>query len=618
MKRLTTVIFLLLAVLSLTGCCIKHDFQPATCTRPEICSKCGKERGSALGHTEALTPPVAPTCTETGLTEGRHCSVCGEVLVPQEEIPALGHTEVTDSAVAPTCTEAGLTEGRHCSVCGEVLVPQEEVPALGHTEVTDSAVAPTCTEAGLTEGGHCSVCGKVFVSQEIIPATGHNFTYPTYMSGGVCTVCGEKNGGAPHSRLFTNYVLGTYGSQEADNEKALPEDEDTAAALKDSIKGKHIEINGKVSGIDFKTDKALSLSELKLDFDAVDDETLALGITVDIPLKKDIQAIFTLNGEEFGAYFPGTDDNYYCIPMEALSEIFGVSENDLENIKAPKENDSKASRELLEKYLNILFDAVKPEDVEEIEGEYKYLSADAGQECTVLTITSSLKEIVGALNDVLLTARHDEKLHTALETVLIGVYNSQPELSAYQTVDEFCEYTEDNLDSTIDYLVNVLNETADMDDTEVIITVAFDGERLYAVCVDDGFSNFFYEACRTDESTVDTVIGKCTDDNIHSAVVCKKTVADATTDTVISVPDIGVQAVFSRNSDAKTYSGEVMADIGGAQAALLASGTEESDTYVIYYKNRYTSVTVNLTAVDAEYKPILPDEKVILKDKELL
>ena len=45
-------------------------------------------------HTVVVDPHVDATCTKTGLTQGSHCSVCGEILVPQEVIPMTDHTYV--------------------------------------------------------------------------------------------------------------------------------------------------------------------------------------------------------------------------------------------------------------------------------------------------------------------------------------------------------------------------------------------------------------------------------------------------------------------------------------------------------------------------------------------
>ena len=76
---------------------------------------------------------VAATCTVAGSKDSVvYCSVCkAELSRTKIEIPATGHTVVVDSAVAATATETGLTEGSHCSVCHETIVAQEVIPALG-------------------------------------------------------------------------------------------------------------------------------------------------------------------------------------------------------------------------------------------------------------------------------------------------------------------------------------------------------------------------------------------------------------------------------------------------------------------------------------------------------
>ena len=192
------------------GCVTTGEVQ-YTC---QNCNEVKTETTPAKGHTIVTDKGVTPTCTQSGLTEGKHCSVCNEVIQKQKKLAPKKHHAVTDKAVEATCSKEGLTEGKHCSVCNQVLVEQKKVrkkrhvlqkkkgtPAtcteygwtdrifctvcntitqrrvriapLGHTIVTDQAVEATCTQNGLTEGKHCSVCNEVITKQKEIPAKGH-------------------------------------------------------------------------------------------------------------------------------------------------------------------------------------------------------------------------------------------------------------------------------------------------------------------------------------------------------------------------------------------------------------------------------------------------------------
>ncbi len=241
----------------------EEDYVPATCEADgrlrKHCNNCGAYVVDEVlpklgGHKVETDAAVEPTCTETGLTEGKSCHnmitladgtqvKCDYVEVAQEEIDAKGHGEAEPvdpdwrpekfdceagfstpaqcsickeeletyinvtfehkpevvPAVKPTCTKTGLTEGSVCSVCGKPLVKQDEVAALGHDMVAVPGTAGSCTQDAVSYHFACTRCDYK-EKYTVLPAPGHKYvTVPGYAEtcltdgltdGEQCTVCG--------------------------------------------------------------------------------------------------------------------------------------------------------------------------------------------------------------------------------------------------------------------------------------------------------------------------------------------------------------------------------------------------------------------------------------------
>lgn len=138
--------FIVLSLLSimLTGCCISHNWQEATCTEPKTCTKCGETEGEPLGHVwQEATCSTPKTCTVCGETSGT----------------TLQHTPsewIVDTAA--TCSAEG-SQHSTCAICGATIT--EPIPKLDHRPGEWSVTkAATALENGQRQQ-LCTVCGTV-------------------------------------------------------------------------------------------------------------------------------------------------------------------------------------------------------------------------------------------------------------------------------------------------------------------------------------------------------------------------------------------------------------------------------------------------------------------------
>lgn len=93
-------------------------------------------------HSHKYTAVVtAPTCTEQGFTTYT-CS-CGDTYI-DDYVDSTGHTDEIIPGYAATCTQTGLTDGVKCSVCGTITTEQKTIPVVSHNEGNHDGLCDAC------------------------------------------------------------------------------------------------------------------------------------------------------------------------------------------------------------------------------------------------------------------------------------------------------------------------------------------------------------------------------------------------------------------------------------------------------------------------------------------
>ncbi len=145
-----------------------------------VCKICGDSYidnyTDKIEHSYSPRKGFGPTCTTDGFVE-YCCDIC-ESENYSEIIPATGHTEEIIPEIPATCNLVGLTEGKKCSVCGEILVQRQGIHELPHTPGSWEVVKEPQVGVEGKEQQKCTVCGEV-LDERVIPA----LPDVTYMTG---------------------------------------------------------------------------------------------------------------------------------------------------------------------------------------------------------------------------------------------------------------------------------------------------------------------------------------------------------------------------------------------------------------------------------------------------
>ena len=130
-----------------------------------------------LDHIIEIIKGYESTCNNSGLSDGKKCILCNEIIEEQKEIPKLDHIIEIIKGYESTCNNSGLSDGKKCILCNEIIEEQKEIPKLEHV-ISDWIIDK---EATSNEDGEkhkeCIKCHEVLEKEIISKINSSNNSY---------------------------------------------------------------------------------------------------------------------------------------------------------------------------------------------------------------------------------------------------------------------------------------------------------------------------------------------------------------------------------------------------------------------------------------------------------
>ena len=205
MQRLFSVLLLAsLLLTALSGCLQGSQTEETTpnATTPNVTTP---ESTIPEETTPNATTPNVTTPESTMPEETTPEVTFSEITTPSTSVETTapscvsGHTVVHDNAVAAICTNPALTYGKHCSVCGEIIKPQEEIPSDIDHYILDNDNDNRCDYCGLE-----STCPSEWVTTD----------YMGHYKKALCDCCTYSYHRMEHVGLEDDYFCDICGYEE--------------------------------------------------------------------------------------------------------------------------------------------------------------------------------------------------------------------------------------------------------------------------------------------------------------------------------------------------------------------------------------------------------------------
>ena len=555
MKKLAVILVAAGMLATFSGCHLRHDMLPATCTEPSTCSICGKTEGEPLGHTEVPDEAVEPTCTETGLTAGSHCEVCGEVLTPQETIEALGHDwEDATFSEPKTCRVCGETEGE--ALGNELFInalnpplPEEEMAETAE-KILEEAAGETADEDADTAADDLSIHKDIRIS-------------------------GLSHGLGEADAFFDSSSFEMTADAEDGQYRFLAE------TVVNGSRPIPVLVAADREGIGF------TMPGVTHDYYYISFETLTelLGLSAQTSAQPDAGV---------------------SSPQEAVAK--------LEELFASEE-----IRDLLLKYERILFSVVTVHNAKETRMEFPLSALDKKQDCLVLEIRPDVSDWRVMLRKLLTTAAADEDLKEKLIRPLAELMYTYDDSAAwrYDSPEEYADEMLKAFDESVESALGDVNEIAETL-AELTFTAAYDSGRLYALHVlDTTGEGLCYESYGAPDTEREDILTVNTGGEENRLVYNSFQVSGSHLTGRLAVNDeeLTLDYDLGTEEDGRPFF-DIRLGSSEYTAALSLENEEAAQRLKALFDTAEADAQVEAVVSDTEERVTVPDEKKVLKTEE--